>query len=83
MADRINNDNATYGNKYYILTSNVDLSGNDWEPILSFQGNFDGRGRTISNTMFTGGTNIGFFQNLLATAIISNLCMTGVNISGT
>lgn len=59
MADRVNNANATYGNKYYILTADIDLNGSahEWTPIGNadsldgtvFSGSFDGDGYKIRN----------------------------------
>lgn len=54
---KINDDNDNYGNKSYVLTADIDMSGkygenkNSWTPIgtslASFTGTFDGQGYSI------------------------------------
>lgn len=71
-----------YIDKYCVLASDIDLGGKPWKPIgstysISFQGNFDGRGHTISNMLInaesmSGVVRIGLFGALYE-AELSNL----------
>lgn len=48
----------------YILENDIDLRGQNFEPIENFTGVFDGNGHTISNfTINKSSGNIGFFAN--------------------
>ena len=51
-------------NGNYILENDIDLRGQNFEPIENFTGVFDGNGHTISNfTINKSSGNIGFFAN--------------------
>ncbi len=65
---------ATKGT-FYVLENNIDLGGDEWTPIASFDGVLDGAGYTISNFEITnpdangnvgliGKTNVGKIKNL-------------------
>lgn len=47
------NGGTTYKGKFFKLTANIDLGGNEWTPIggqsYRFKGTFDGGGHTVSN----------------------------------
>ncbi len=47
------NGGTTYKGKFFKLTANIDLGGNEWTPIgvkwNCFEGTFDGNGHTVSN----------------------------------
>ena len=86
----LTNNSATSLNKYYVQTCNIDfpasplwLSGEGFLPINSFAGNYDGRGFYVSNVYINRPslTNVGLFGST-SNAIISNLGMKDVNISG-
>ena len=52
---------------YYALTNNIDLSGYDWMPIQSFQGDFNGNGFTISNMTINADSDtvyLGLFEEV-------------------
>ncbi len=54
--------NASYKNAYYVLTDNIILGNNKWQPIginssLSFNGHFDGAGHTIDKLTIGTDTN--------------------------
>ena len=55
MRDRVNNDNANYGNKVYKIMADLDFSNEaSWLPIgssdkIPFTGIFDGNGKVIKN----------------------------------
>jgi len=53
--------NAQPGDRY-ILMADIDLGGEDWEPI-DFKGTLDGNGKTVSNMVITQSVdgNTGFF----------------------
>jgi hypothetical protein len=70
---------------YYVLTTDLDLSGINWEPIdVDFYGYFDGNGHVISNmtinmvTFFDLEYSIGLFR--FSHGFITNLGLTDVNI---
>ena len=56
----------------YKLTADIDLGGEDWTPITSFSGTFDGNGYTIS----------GFRINIDATTRRQNVAFIGLLVSG-
>jgi hypothetical protein len=54
LANKVNAGDTAYNNKHYILTDNIDLSGNDnWIPIGNeahpFQGVFNGNQKVVNN----------------------------------
>ncbi|MCL2037235.1 MAG: leucine-rich repeat protein [Oscillospiraceae bacterium] len=80
------NDNLS-GN--YYLTSDIDLSGEDWTPLGSFTGVFDGQGYVIRNmTIEVMVTEIGYqydigyglFEIVKGRAIIRNLGLEDTDI---
>ena len=68
----------------YILMNNIDLSGYDWEPIISFSGEFNGNGWTISNlTMKNKAYDwVGLF-GMTRGASISNVGIVDVDLDET
>lgn len=73
LADRVNNG-ITYEGTYFQLASDIDLNGNEWDPIgthqNSFRGIFDGAGHIIANaniiisTIPTTITSYGIFASI-------------------
>lgn len=64
----------------YLLAEDIDLGGQDWEP-LDFYGTLDGNGKRISNFRITGYTDNGhqgFFGLLGEDAQVCNLTLTGI-----
>ena len=78
LAYEINNDSYnTYYDKYYRLTNNIDLGGQEWEPIgchyyksgsstfsseaRTFQGHFDGAGYKVFNFKITTPSGLYYF----------------------
>jgi hypothetical protein len=55
---------------------------NDWFRGTSFTGVFDGKGHTIRNLKVTGGEYLGLFGVLGSPALVSNLGLEGVEVSG-
>jgi hypothetical protein len=78
--------NGTGG--YYILGTDVDLSGVAWTPVGDgtnrFTGTFDGGGHTISNlTINTPGTDFqGFFGYLDTGGIVTNVGLEDIDVTG-
>ena len=69
------------------LTANIDLEGtsdNQWTPIRSFSGTFDGGGFTISGLYINEGNseNKGFIGTLAGGAEVSGLTIEGTVIGG-
>ncbi len=80
-----------FTDKYVKLTANIDLDGENWNPIGSmsgdkgsFKGIFDGDGYTISNLYIeASGTGLGFFARTTGNAVIKNLTFENVKIKST
>ena len=86
---------SAHTNKYFVLTADIDLAvppyntGEGWEPIGNnvpgtdnmFQGNFNGKGKTISGLFIDRTDNsVGLF-GACSDASIQNLGLSGVNIT--
>lgn len=75
-------------NGYYKLSADIDMSsynsGNGWEPVMNFGGVFEGRGYKIKNlTVSRDSQNYcGLFGQVSGTAILSEIVLENVNISG-
>ncbi|MDD3593799.1 MAG: flagellin [Candidatus Gastranaerophilales bacterium] len=75
----------TESNKVYVLMSDINLAGKEWEPIspgyaTAFKGTIDGNGYKIDNLTCSSGSYKGFIGDLMGT--VKNLALTNVNISG-
>jgi hypothetical protein len=79
--------------KHFILTSDIDLDPNlpgrkvfdkavIAHPTNPFIGSFDGSGHTISNLTIEGGSFLGLFDRLEPMAIVKNLGLEDVDVSG-
>jgi hypothetical protein len=87
LANKVNAGDAAYITKHYILTNNIDLSGNDnWIPIGTyskpFHGVFDGNNNVIkelqiNNTVLT---EVGLF-GCIKNGIIKNLGVINADIT--
>ena len=77
-----------FAGKYFKLTSDIDLSGINWNPIGSmtgdhgsFKGVFDGDGHTISNLYVEqAGNGLGLFAYTTGNAVIKNLKLENVTV---
>jgi hypothetical protein len=90
------NAGTTFSGKTFYLTTNLDMNGSNypWTPIgnatHSFQGTFNGQysgtNYTISNVTVTGPNSgvdyNGLFGYVSNAAILQNITLTGINISG-
>ena len=67
----------------YILDSDIDLSGSEWTPIASLDGQLIGNGHTIKNLTITSlkGKNVGLFDTIGKNATVSDLKLENVSIS--
>ncbi len=101
MANLINDigsSSSNYGiykDKYYTLTSDIDLSGYDWSPIAQlysntyytdtyFHGTFDGHGHTVTLQIDTNVRTTGLFGYTGSDAVIKNLTVNGsINTTNT
>ena len=90
--DDVNAGN-NYSEKYVKLTADIDLGGAEWTPIgymgKTFVGNFDGGNHTISNLVITKtlinsaeNNGVGFFGRTDSSAVIQNLVIENVDITG-
>ena len=72
-------------NAYYELANNItlELSGEGWEAIQDFEGDFDGKGKTISGLMINrpSSKNVGLFGIVKNGAEIKNLTVLASSIS--
>ena len=82
---------SQFAGKYIKLTDDIDLMGENWNPIgsmsgdhNSFTGVFDGDGHTISNLHVEQEANgIGLFARTSGNAVIKNLTINNVTLNGT
>ena len=74
-----------YASDYFILGNDITLTAT-WTPIGPFGGNFDGDGHVINglvvNTGINAGSNAGLFGVTLAGAVIENLGLLNVTVTG-
>jgi len=75
--------------KYFVLTADIDLDPNlpgrkvfNEAVIGSFSGVFDGDGHTISHLVIAGGSYLGLFGHVFPHAVVENLGVVEVNITG-
>ena len=94
LRNEVGNGN-TYQGKHFQLLNDIDLGGNEWQPIgntnNSFQGIFDGAGHVIGNAIITISQipqnvyeSYGIFGSIGGTnskTVIRNLEITDVNIN--
>ena len=86
FAANVNGGNA-YKGKTVVLGADIDLKNEEWTPIgnstTSFQGTFDGNGKTISNlnVNMPGKSNVGFF-GMTTDGTIKNLTIENAKIVG-
>ena len=81
LVEDVNNGNYYYTNTYFKLTTDIEVTADEWIPIGNnhnnsaiFSCNFDGNGHTISGTLKSDKyTEFGFFGYLHNEANISNL----------
>ena len=81
MALQCNNNAGNFQSAYYIQTTNIDISTDEWVPINSFSGVYDGQGYTISGLKNTTRNRFSFFDILNSSSVIRNLGFTNVNIN--
>ena len=95
LATYVNANNATYNDKYYILTADIDLdvapynTGAGWTPIGKsetsfghFKGHFNGSGKKVTNLYITNsyGDDAGLF-GYVNLCTIENLGIENVNVT--
>ena len=77
---------TTDGCKGYELANDLDLQGEDWQPISSFAGIFDGNGYVIKNLTINISENddtpSGLFGSTIGDAVIRNVGLININITG-
>lgn len=89
---KVNGGNSFAG-KFVKMTADIDLNNVEWTPIAymgkTFKGTFDGNGKTISNLKITkelanapANNGIGFFGRTDDPAVIKNLTIENVDITG-
>lgn len=60
------------------LTTDLDLTGTEFQPIPTFGGTFDGKGHRISGLSITGSSNVrGLFRYIQPEGIVKNLTVQG------
>ena len=92
LVDTYKSDGSNqFAGKYFKLTNDIDLSGINWDPIGtmngdhgSFKGVFDGGDHTISNLhVEQAGKGIGLFARTTGNAVIKNLKLNNVTVKST
>ena len=82
---------AVSGGKNYkgytvTLENNIDLGNVTWNPIgtfaNSFEGTFDGNGKTVSNLKVNKTSEAGFFGNIVSPAVVKNLTIKNATVKG-
>ncbi|MEM2878883.1 MAG: GLUG motif-containing protein [Candidatus Hadarchaeales archaeon] len=84
------NDVRNYSDKYFILIADLDSttegystynSGNGWDPIATFTGEFNGNGHKIEDLYInrSGTNNVGLFGQ--PSGVIKNLRLENINIT--
>lgn len=64
--------------KTFILTADLDLEGEEFTPIPTFGGTFEGRGHTISGVNLTApGSDQGLFRYIQTGAVVRDLTIKG------
>ena len=65
------------------LAADIDLTGQDWTPIQSYAGTFDGDGNTITglNIDQSTGSNVGLFASIAEGGTVKNLTLDNVGIT--
>ncbi|OJV35974.1 MAG: hypothetical protein BGO29_00210 [Bacteroidales bacterium 36-12] len=79
------NQVRNYPTAYYVLTNDIalTLSGQGWEPIANFEGEFDGNGKAITGLMINrpNATNVGIFANVKTNGVVKNLAVNASTIT--
>ena len=78
------NSGTDYSGKYFRLETDIDLMGHEWTPIgnrnNSFNGNFDGNGKVITNLTISDATdNVGLFG--FAGGTIQNVVLRNASVA--
>ena len=75
-------ESVDYANITITLGANIDLGGENWNPINGFEGTFDGNGYTISNLYVRteGKASAGLFANLKG--YVQNLTVKAADVQG-
>lgn len=88
MSDMVNSNNEKYVKSSYVLTKDIDCTGEEWTTIgtktIQFNGTFDGQGHTISNLNVNSGAGEGSRQGLFASlgkkAVVKNLTVSNASV---
>lgn len=72
--------NQVLQNYTMVLTTDLDMKGQDFTPIKNTLGVFDGQGHTISNLTITGTENVGFMSQSNGT--LQNLNFKDATVTG-
>ena len=95
LAQQVNKSNSSIRDKYFELSADIDLAGNNWTPIGtgSFRGHFDGKGHVvkgltmkISNDDNTDDIYAGLFGSVIGGTIQNlgvELADAGIEVSAT
>lgn len=77
LAEKCTLDTWSVG-KTVNLTADIDFSGEEFTPIPTFSGTFNGNGHTVSGVIISGsGSKLGFFRYIEKGAIVKDLNVTG------
>ena len=74
-------DGNNFAGKTVQLTTDIDLNNEEWSPIGSFNGVFDGQNHTIKNLVVTGyNSTVGLFSSTYGE--VKNLTVENAKVSG-
>lgn len=77
------NGGEGYAGKTVVLDSDIDLNNEEWTPINSFKGTFDGQNHIIKHLKISGGDNVGLFgKQWQIRAVIKDFTIDGADING-
>ena len=76
------NRNTKYKTKgsYLKQVDDLDLNNEEWTPITTFCGNYDGNNKKISNLKVNNNGNAGLFNDLQRGASVQNLAIENCDI---
>ncbi len=83
------NSGSSYRNKDYRLENTIDMSGYVTEPLINFNGSFNGNGKEIRNLTIesdyeiNGSGRIGMISHSTSTTAVSNLTLRNVSLKYT
>ena len=73
-------EGETFKDKKLTLIDNIDLGNEKWVPIKSFEGEFDGNGKTIAG-LNPGSNRAGLFKSIESSSVVHDLKIDGTELN--